>query len=309
MEALKDLNKVSTSLQAWVDKYKPTGSKPAKFRAIGGQTNLDKETKEKTPIHWPQIITIPGTDRIYDTFDKKQVAIGHVKTVDTSTDKPIFSSIKIHAAQSEGYLYLYADNVEDMLAFEYLMLSNYNEMNPYRNKSVAAMYTYIDEKEMNKKRVETTDTLMKAIMLLNDMDAFSTRNMAIVYGVDKDQNPTDIRTDLFEKISKDAKTAQAFIDTFNDKDLEMRVILKEARVSGVVIFNAEENSMAWPDGKIFATLARSEGKDVDDRFVDWVKTAQNGMEIFGNIKGQTNPKTEKKGKKAADTAPSDTETK
>lgn len=302
MEALKDLNKISPSLQSWIDKNRPTGLKPARFRAIGGHENLDLETKGKTPIHWPQIITIPGTDRIVDTVDgrKQQVAIGHVQTVDTQTDKPIFSSIKIHAAQSDGYLYLYADDVEDMLKFDYLMISNYNESNPYRNKSIAPMFTFIDEKALKNKRVETTDTLMRAIQLLHDMNAVDTRNMAIIYGIDKDQDPSDVRADLFEKINATPSGAQAFIDVVGNKDLKVRVNLKEALSQSLITYNTEENSLAWPDGSTFATLARTEGKDTAERFADWVNTAPNGQEVYANIEGQLNPKTTKRGSKSGE---------
>lgn len=292
MEPFKDLNKISPAWEAEIEKFRPEGSESVKFRLKCGHPNLDVETKGKTPTLWPASFKIPGADTVQDPFTKKRVMIGVVDYLDPVTGIPTFKSKVITPKRSDGYFHLYADSHEDMAMFDYLMCCSHNGSNPHRDKSKPEMFEMINEAELMKKRYVEIKGKMAATQLLTDMEIAQKRNIAVCFGINEEQDEETLTTQLFDRVEADP---QAFTDTFNNKNLEMKAFLGRAITKGIIGFIPEENKMQWnKGGEVFAQLSRTEGKSVIDALTEWCLTSKNGQEVYNTIKGQVNPKPAKK---------------
>jgi hypothetical protein len=145
-----NLNTFSKAIQEYLDKSPLLPGESVKYRLLNGTKNIDPERKKGEDLLFPASIVIHLRDRIKDPGkdDIKAgiVEIGAVSHFDDRTELPVFKSFIINPSKGDGgYFMLSGDNISDIEMYDVLELKNCNGSNPFRDKSVNALYEKVNE--------------------------------------------------------------------------------------------------------------------------------------------------------------------
>lgn len=155
MQVIGEYNNVTTKL--YDELVKPLEyDETIWFKMLHGVNNLDPDPPAPGEMRKPKVLygakQIPTQDRIRDPYKTNPATgkeVGGFVTIgvpDRFNDngQPIHTKCFV-PGHGTGIFGLNGNSVEDMEMYEYLMLSNYNESNPHRDRKKEALYRLYDE--------------------------------------------------------------------------------------------------------------------------------------------------------------------
>lgn len=304
MKVIGAFNKISDKLKKEIPKLKE--GQLITFQMINGQPNPDSEERQKTPVLYPKH-QLRSKDTIYDPYQKDEegnevggyIEIGVVKSSlrlangehDIQTELMIPGMIMpgkpaVGNWQFNGKFSFAGGNIKDTEAFEYCWLSNENESNPHRDKSVKALFKQVNLLEDSKQTIKTTNDLREALNIAADLDETTAREIAASLNW---ANITELPI-LTAKINDFAtKFPTEFLKAYNSPKRKTKSLIRKALDLGIISFDPVTKTVTL-GSEVVASLTLRNGDDFLTAFTDWINTAKNGSDVFSNIEGQIEQK-------------------
>lgn len=296
MKVVGNFNKISDKLKAEIPVLRPGEVKT--FQCLHGVPNPDPDPTEK--LKNPMLFgkrQLKTNFRIFDPYitdaNGKEVGgyvdVGAVQT--WNKDQPETFTCFIPGFgqhQNTGKFQLSASKVDEAELFEVLWLSPERKGNPHRDPTVQPMFELIDIAASTKSTLTKVDVLRKALNLSGNMDEKDARIVMASLNQKKYTEPSE----LMAAMSEFAKNKpEVFLAAYDDPQKENKAIMKSAMDEGILVHNIVTGQITMDKVNIaVATIS----DDVLSVLVSWVKTADNGKEVFELIKKKIKDKTSKK---------------
>ncbi len=188
-----------------------------------------------------------GKAMIFDNFTKKrvlllnQVGVAPVELPDGKTlMKPVVGMIKW---DQSGELIHTEDTFEE---YCFLMRSNQNESNKFRNKRQKATFFLVDSQKQNKELLADYDLEMEAALYCRDVDIVELKTIAKKLNINA-SNET-LRTEILRRI-KSGGAKQIMIASPNT-DVKLRIQIKDAEEFDIIIFNDVSRDWFFSDNLV-----------------------------------------------------------
>ncbi len=282
-----DLNDISKKVQAYLDKNKLKPNGIAKFRLLGGVKNIDPNKKKTDPeIFYSASKTISLTDRIIDPGDKedgsqsKVVHIGSVRYIDEKSKNPVFNKYVI-VPDGTPIFTVRANVVKELNDYDFLLLSNANASNPFRDKSVPPIFEMVNDAAEASERSGKRSTLYDCLSAIRHWTRTEMQTIAAAYNINTDQE-TSVLKDRLEELAE--KAPAEFYAKIDSEDTKVRAVIKLAIDAGIIAYSAHEHNYKMVESEaIIATLERRDGVEHTQQFVEFLNSAANGPAVLGSI--------------------------
>lgn len=186
------------------------------------------------------------------------------------------------ASRFQGKFELKAGVVKEEELYEILWLSPQREGSPCADPSVETIFKIIDEKAEVTSSVAKFDQLKKVIDILDKIKPEEARQVfaALNYPNYQDDGVVLAKIKDFGK-----NNYELFLKTYNAPSTPVKSILKEALDLGVISHEPASGHLKL--GKeLITTFKISDTAELTETFSNWIQTAENGQDVFNNIKKQ-----------------------
>jgi hypothetical protein len=294
MKVVGSFNKISDKLKKEIPILKP--GETAVFQMLNGIPNPDPDSNEKikNPMLFGKTQLQTGF-RIFDPYLKDDegketggyVDVGAVEI--WNKDQP--ERFKMFVAgygphQFQGKFQLIGGKIEDQELFEVFWLSNEREGNPHRDKTVKPMFKIVNNVADGKATLTKVDKLREALNLVANMKEQDAR---IVWAALNKKNFKDIG-ELMPALSEYVKSnPEPFLEAYSDPDKKQKAVIKEAFDKSILEHDVMSGDITMGNEKL---TNASVTEDLLTTFNAWVKSANNGEQVFGLIKKKLNKKAE-----------------
>lgn len=199
----------------------------------------------------PRSENIPGKDLVWDEKKGETYEIYHSPKVKIVDGVEKIEGQDIWAGSDTGGIILC--NLETRAGremYEYLCMSNYNESNPFRDKSKKAVVRMVNAEAEAKKENEAEEARIKAQAEVLRMDVEAMRRMSDWAGMDSTQSPTVLKRNLLNLAKM--KTAEfdqvaKIVDEYGEY---LSAVVRGQRHS-IIEANRAAGKWRWSDTKIF----------------------------------------------------------
>jgi len=302
MKVVGDFNKISNKLKAEIPILKP--GEIMTFESTYGVPNPDPDQNEK--IKNPKLFgkrQLSTYFRIFDPYitnsDGKEtggyVDVGAVKTWNKEQPETFVCFIPgAGQFQYSGKFSLMGDKQEDVELFEILWLSHEREGNPHRNKSVQPMFKIINVAEATKSTLGRVDILRRALNLTANIQESEARTIMASLNQKRYTQPEELMAALGELARN---KPDLVLGAYDDPEKENKAILRNAMDEGLLELNPITGAVTM-DKVLLLNVPPKE--DILAMINGWMKTADNGEQVFSRIKNLLKPAaTEKKKREVA----------
>lgn len=287
MKVQGSFNKISDKLRESIPMLKP--GEVVTYQLLNGTPNPDPDENEKrkNPILYGKI-QIPTNDRIFDKWQKNSegaevggyVDIGAVHFFDK--EQPTFRFLFPGMGHSifQGKFSLTGGKVEDDEMYEFLCLSNRNESNPNRDKSVTPLFKMVNALADSKAVTGKVATLRKAINLAADITEKDAHKLAASLNWNDFSDWAVLKAEIEQFASR---TPDKFIAAYEDPNTVIKADLKMALDAKIIDFD-----MATMDVKMGGSLLTklTDASDVLGSIFQWQQSAKNGEQVLAGIRKQ-----------------------
>lgn len=264
------------------------------FQFVTGKPNPvpKNERGQRDPdIIYNVSIRIPTRDTI-KTTDGRIIDIG----VDPKSDKDgnirtRFLAIK--ANDNGGFFSVVEGDITTEIFYEFLMLTNLNETNQYRDQNVLPLFKQVDPKKEAKMMISRGEAIGTATNAVIAMNVGELRQLAASLNMNSENDIEVLRGDIMRMA---IEAPEKFIKIVDNPDMQMKAMVKRALELSLVTYEPVERKFVWNTGTTIARMDFVEGKDHLDGMVDWIKTHPNGLEVANKLKSLVSK--EAKAKKA-----------
>lgn len=253
----------------------------ARYQLLNGNPNPNPDARKTVPVVYPSITQIPTRDRIFDPNSKEYVDIAVVENYDLK-DGVITPKVFYVKGTEYGIFACTGGNYEDEELYEFLELSNYNQSNKNRNAAVEPRYKRIDEIGDSKVRSKKRSALKEALTYAGNLTNGEVKDFAASMNWNESE-PIEILRDKIEDFAE--KTPEEFVKHVEDKDKEVKTIIKKALTAGVILYNAAEHKIVLSGNKhTLIKMDRVDGVDHLTQAAEYVMHNANGGKVFATIK-------------------------
>lgn len=286
-----DLNKISRTLQSYLDERELKPGDMVKYRLLNGTPNIDRDRKKGDDVLFPAVVGIPLRTIIYDpgykdesgkTREAGTVQIGVVKFFDDRTKQPVFEKYYVQTQKGDGGIFFLRGGViDEMNKYDAIELSNLNKSNPFRDQTIDPVFERIDDAKESKVKSTKRNFLLDSLVAIRAWTAEERRIIGASYNLSS-QLDADVLKDRLEEIAeKDPATFYKHIDS---EDTKIRALIKLSQEAGIISFNAHENKWTYTGSdETLALLDRKEGVSELDQLGDFLKNSANGPVIRGTL--------------------------
>jgi hypothetical protein len=192
----------------------------------------------------PYSVNVPSTDSVYDPEKDEWVDIAFINQI-RADGKAVFGDISFEKSNA-GTITLKGSVPNHQKIFQYLEISNYNQSNPNRATSRAALYRKIDAKsdaeQDRKERLVYLNALNRAAQLSDE----EVRFVASSLGIKLKGTQVEIRNKV-----------EAFAEEYSDEFLAIieqqtnrtESLIREAVDLGIISHNARSGKFVWIDSE------------------------------------------------------------
>jgi hypothetical protein len=227
----------------------------------------------------PVYKNIPNKDTVI--IDGNSYDIAAISGV-TGDDKVSFYEIAFWKDEG-GFKRLNPRTARDRDIIEFLLLSNYNASNPYRDPNVNPCYEIFKPEEKAKERVDKRMRKIDAISIAAHMSEEDLREFAASVGWDESADVYIIKDKILDWCEKDP---EGFINAQSSRDRYIQATLRRAESRNIIEKNALESSWMWcSSGEILCQLPRSGEKNMYELFIDWYKSEERAVRVFHELEG------------------------
>ncbi len=297
MKVVGNFNKISEKLKAEIPVLKPGETKT--FQLLHGVPNPDPDPQEKikNPVLYGKR-QLSTNFRIFDPYITDSagketggyVDIGAIKIL--NPEQPAQSEFVFFVPnkglfQNTGKFSLIGGKVADVELFETLWLSPQRKGNPHRDKTIQPMFELIDIGEATKATLTKVDILRKALNLVENIKEEPARVLMAALNQKKFTDFVVLKGALSELAKNNPDRVLA---AYDDPEKENKAILSEAIDQLILEYNPASRKVMMDKGELTSIPP---DEDVLTVLNAWMKTADNGEQVFGLIKNKLR-KTSKK---------------
>lgn len=295
MKVVGEFNNVSKQLRdELAPKLKPGTSKT--FQMLNGVQDLHPKSGRDNNVYamlYPKT-KLPAKDRIWDPYYKpkewkegdevgRYVDIGMVRAFDKGEPKKFeFFMPGIGPHLFLGKFTLHSGNMLEEDWYEFLMLSNFNAKNPYRDKSIDPLFEPIDVLAESKEKKKILDDLRDALMIAGDLDASEARQIADSLNWPYITEPDVVRAKVYDYARN---YPDQFLAAYKNPSTRIMAEMKKAVDANVIKLFPLKKQVLWAENdEIIATLSYDLPDEWLKAFVDFLTTHKNGSKIQDAIK-------------------------
>jgi hypothetical protein len=236
---------------------------------------------------YPHMTSIPKTDRIVDPETNEVYMIANVHNI-SSSGEPVMPMIFF---DHSGHIIIRPDDSgryssSDILTYQYLMLCNYNESNPHRDKNTKVWFRQINDDAVALGKVEEKSQTADAIKMVAKLTDEEVPLLAAQLGVGEVGDMTQVaRLKLIEYAEKNPAKAQAGFEVISNLGIFVADI--EKAVEGKIIsLDRRSNAFKWTETKMeFYTATKGASvASANAQLARWFKTTQEGAALYSALK-------------------------
>lgn len=287
MKVQGNFNKISDKLKATIPVLKP--GEVVTYQLLTGVPNpdTDENEKRKNPVLYGKI-QIPTNDRIYDPYQKNSegvetpgyVDIGAVAFFEKDTPHFIFLFPGMGHSIFTGKFSLTIGNIEHDELYEFLCLSNRNESNPNRDKSVAPLFKQVNALADSKATSGRIATLKRAINEASDINESDARKLAASLNWQDFSDFTVLKAEIENYASRNP---DKFLAAYDDPKKDIKADLKLALDAKIIDFDM--GTMSVKMGESILTKL-TDSADILGGIFSWQQAAKNGDQVLDGIRKQ-----------------------
>jgi len=186
-----------------------------------------------------------------------------------------------------GYLYCYG---YDVILKTYLDWASWNGNSPYRVPNIEIQYIAVDSERAAKMESENLDKMEEAMMLARKADVKKMRSHGKFLGILSEDYVTNIalsdeayRTEYRKVANTDAKR---FVDTYNDKSVQVTTWVEQALETGEISTTIIPNKAVWAKkGSEICDMSGIKSKEGQlNKLIEFSQT-EAGEEFYAQLEG------------------------
>lgn len=281
MKSTPTFNNISEQLKKEIPKLKM--GETVVFQMLNGVPNADPDEREryKTPVLYGKT-QVRTYFKIYDPYKKDFVEIGCVDTwVRGEPDRlRFFVPGQGEYSRFQGKFELHGGNVKDEELYEVLWLSPEREGSPCPDANIAPLFKILDAKHESKGTISKLDTLREVLDIVKSISDQDAQNVMSALGQPHYQDPDVLRAKIGTLAKEDP---DLFLKTYKSKDTQIKATLRRAMEEGVITHNIQTGEILMGKTPIAAFKVTSTNELMAD-FARFVNTAENGQDVYANLK-------------------------
>jgi len=232
----------------------------------------DNPTEPLIPVYKK----IPNRDIII--IDGQSYDIGAISSV--SGDKISFYEIGFWKDEG-GFKRLNPRTARDRDVLEFLLISNFNASNPFRDPNVRPLFEVFRPEEKAKQRVDQRLQRVQAITIAASMKEEELREFAASVGWNEADDVYILKDKVLDWCERDPK---GFIEAQSSRERYIMATLRRAESRDIIARNPLENAWVWKaSGQIMCTLPRHSERDLYQLFVDWYMSNDVAVKVFHEL--------------------------
>ena len=236
---------------------------------------------------YPHMTAVPKTDRIVDPENNEVYTIANVHNI-SSSGEPIMPMIYF---DHSGHIIIRPDengrySSSDILTYQYLMLCNYNESNPFRDSNTKVWFKQINDDAVALEKVEGKSQSADAIKMVAKLSDDEVPLLAAQLGVGEIGDLTQVlRYKLIEYAEKNPSNAQGGYEVISNLGAFVSDIEK-ALENKIISLDRRSNSFKWTETKMeFYTATKgASASAANSSLARWFKTTQEGAAMYATLK-------------------------
>lgn len=287
MKVQGSFNKISDKLKALIPPLKE--GEVITYQLLTGVPNpdTDENEKKKNPVLYGKI-QIPTNDRIYDKWQKDNegkespgyVDIGAVAFFEKDTPHFIFLFPGMGHSIFSGKFSLMMGKIEDDELYEFLSLSNRNESNPNRDKSITPLFKQVNALADSKAASGKIGILKRAINAASDIDEADARKLAASLNWNDFSDFQILKAEIETYASRNP---DKFLAAYDDPKKDIKADLKFALDAKIIDFDMSTLSVKMGES-ILTRLTDS--SNILGGIFSWQQSAKNGDQVLEGIRKQ-----------------------
>lgn len=287
MKSTKQFNNISDELKKQIPKLKP--NEIVVFQMLNGVPNPEPDDKERAKqgeVLYPKV-QIMTQFRIFDKFKNEYVDIvladGWIGEVPSRARCFVPGNENgLQGSRFQGKFQVMGGVVRDEELFEVLFLSPQRKGTPCPDPSVEQIFELVDVKAGNTEKVGKFEQLKKVIDITAKMKPVDARRIMRALNQPEYQDDATLLAMVKDFATKNVDT---FLKTYDNKDTYTMSELKDAIASKVLEHDFATGNVKLL-GTVVTTLKVSSPELFPEAFVRWINTAENGKDVWNNIKNQ-----------------------
>lgn len=287
MKVQGSFNKISDKLKALIPPLKE--GEVITYQLLTGVPNpdTDENEKKKNPVLYGKI-QIPTNDRVYDKWQKDNegkespgyVDIGAVAFFEKDTPHFIFLFPGMGHSIFSGKFSLMMGKIEDDELYEFLSLSNRNESNPNRDKSITPLFKQVNALADSKAASGKIGILKRAINAASDIDEADARKLAASLNWNDFSDFQILKAEIETYASRNP---DKFLAAYDDPKKDIKADLKFALDAKIIDFDMSTLSVKMGES-ILTRLTDS--SNILGGIFSWQQSAKNGDQVLEGIRKQ-----------------------
>jgi hypothetical protein len=219
---------------------------------------------------------IPNRDVVI--IDGASYDIGAISSV--SGDKISFYEIGFWKDEG-GFKRLNPRTARDRDILEFLLLSNFNGSNPYRDPNVRPLFEVFRPEEKAKQRVDQRLQRVQAITIAASMTEEELREFAASVGWNEAEDVYVLKDKALDWCDRDPK---GFVEAQSSRERYIMATLRRAEARDIIAKNILENAWVWKaSNQTICSLPRNSERDMYQSFVEWYMSNDVAVKIFHEL--------------------------
>ncbi len=219
---------------------------------------------------------IPNRDVVI--IDGVSYDIGAISSV--SGDKISFYEIGFWKDEG-GFKRLNPRTARDRDILEFLLLSNFNGSNPFRDPNVRPLFEVFRPEEKAKQRVDQRLQRVQAITIAASMTEEEIREFAASVGWNEAEDVYVLKDKALDWCDRDPK---GFVEAQSSRERYIMATLRRAEARDIIAKNILENAWVWKaSNQTICSLPRNSERDMYQSFVDWYMSNDVAVKIFHEL--------------------------
>lgn len=274
----KPYNQVGEQVIQYLNENKLQAGKVAVFRLTINYPNPDPQ-KKAGPVIYPNTTLRTSYTIIDPDNGLVDIACGKMEGNNMRVKK-----YWVDGQYTKGGIFnLHGDNVDDIEVYPYLLLSNENANNPFRDKNVMPKFEIVDSGlEARKKiqRISLKTTCLQAVemMEMSDIKLYHTANGGSLTDTE------DIMRANLMKLADDKP--EWFYKMIELPTIKVKSLIKNCIDGGFIQYVATEHKFIYVEsGDTIASLDRKDAIAPEEQFASWVLTHKDGSHVQKILEG------------------------
>lgn len=201
---------------------------------------LTEDPEHPGHLKMPSMKNVPASDRIFDTGTKQYVDIALIEDI-RDNGKPKLGAIWFTKSNG-GKIAIRGKGFQQQEIYEYLLLSNYRQDNPNRDKSITPIFKLVDKLADAKAERLKRDREFMAMKVAKELKDEMVRIMTLSRGGDKDEDMEILRGRIEDWAARDP---EGFMEAEHDPITKRKAVIQDAYNTGIIDFDESESKVTW----------------------------------------------------------------